>query len=235
MIKKTIGISSSAVLVIGSIYCLFLLYPTPLFANKHQYRNFTIHSDTPIPQSIEAVVDDTIQRLEASELYEPSDNFKLYLCNKDWLFKFFTRNGNAGGVVNFIISPNIFIRESEIASNQLIQPTSWKNSMEDRPLSYFIAHEAVHSLQRKHDKFLIFKAPVAVTEGYAEYIAKAKSLSLEKLIESYRNSSPAMNPENGLYDRYNLYISFLIERKDYSFSRLVEEKIDLEEVLTGVY
>ncbi len=235
MSKRTIGISGSAALLIGSIYLLFLLYPTPLFANKYQYRNFTIHSDAPIPQSIEAVIDDTIQRLEASELYETADNFELYLCNKNWLFNFFTRNGNAGGAVNFLLSPNIFIRENEIASNRLIPPTSWENSMADRPLSYFVAHEAVHSLQRKHNKFLIFNAPVAITEGYAEYIAKSSSSSLEKLIEGYRSDSPAMNPENGLYDRYNLYISFLIERKGYSFNRLIEEKLDLEEVLAGIY
>ena len=217
--------------VVGGIYFIFLLYPNPLFANNYLYRNFTIYSDRQIPKNIETVIDDTIKRLETSELYKTTDKFKVYLCNESWRFKFFTRNENAGGVVNFLLSPNIFIRESKVETNQLIPPISWKNSMADRPLSYFLTHEAIHSLQRKYDRFLMFKAPAEVIEGYAEYIAKYKTTNINKLIENFKNNSPSMNPENGLYDRYNLYIFILIKHKGYSFKKIIQEKPDLEKTL----
>lgn len=219
---------------IGAIYIVLLIYPNSLFAFAEQYKNFEVFSDRPIPTEISLVLDNAIERLETSELYESKCKFKLYLCNEEWRFRFFTRNKNAGGVVNFIISPNIFIRENDIEKNQLIPPQSWKNPLTDRPLSYFIAHEATHSLQRKYDRFLIFNAPIEIIEGYAEYIGKSKTNDLENLKEKFRNSSFSMNPKSGLYDKYNLYISYLIEQQGYNFERIVKEQPDLEKSLKEI-
>jgi hypothetical protein len=158
----------------------------------------------------------------------------LYLCNEDWRFKFFTRNGNAGGVVNFVISKNIFIRENEIATNRLIPPRKWKNPLTDRPLSYFIAHEAIHSLQRKYDRFLVLKVPVEIVEGYAEYIAKSPTRDMELLKEDWWGSAPTMDPSNGLYDKYHLYVGYLMEEKGYDFERLLEERPNIDSTLNRI-
>jgi len=48
------------------------------------------------------------------------------------------------------------------------------HSCNDRPLSYFIAHEATHALQRKFDKWMLLKTPAYIIEGYADYIGKAE-------------------------------------------------------------
>jgi len=232
--KKRFGKLVWLILGIGICYIFLLISPNILFANKYQYRNFTVFSDKPIPESIDLVIDDAIRRIEGSELYENTSRFRLYLCNDDWRFRFFTRNGNAGGVVNFLFSSNIFIRESNVKANQLIPPPTWKNPLTDRPLSYFIAHEAVHSLQREYDQFLIFRAPVEIIEGYAEYIAKAENNSIKKLTQSLKNNASTMNPENGLYDRYNLYVGYLINEKGYNFERIVQEKPDMEKILNEI-
>jgi len=227
---KMIGLT----LATGLLYSFFLICPNLLFANKYQYRNFTVFSDNEIPKSIDLVIDDAILRLEGSELYGNAAEFRLYICNDEWRFKFFTRNKNAGGVVNFLFSPNIFIRESNITSNQLIPPNTWKNPLTKRPLSYFIAHEAVHSLQREYDRFLIFRAPVEIIEGYADYIAKSESNGVKSLTEKLKNNASTMNPENGLYDKYHFYVGYLIENKGYNFERIVQEQPELEEIMNEI-
>lgn len=218
----------------GIIYLLFLVYPMSLFAYKYEYRNYVTYSDKPILKNIDFVLDDAIARLEKSELYRSQDRFNLYLCNRHWRFKFFTRNENAGGVVNYFLSGNIFLRENDIKLNKLIPPSSWRNPMIDRPLSYFIAHETIHSLQRSYDKYLIFKVPVEIIEGYADYIAKFETSDMAELKEGLMNNSPTMNPKNGLYDRYHLYVGYLMEQKGYSFRKIVKDKPDMEEVLAEI-
>lgn len=227
---KLIGLT----LATGLLYIILLISPNLLFANKYQYRNFTIFSDNEIPKSINFVIDDTIRRLEWSELYKNAAEFRLYMCNDEWRFKFFTRNKNAGGVVNFLFSPNIFIRESNITTNQLIPPSTWNNPLIKRPLSYFIAHEAVHSLQRKYDQFLIFRAPVEIIEGYADYIAKSEPNAIKDLTEKLKNNASTMNPENGLYDKYHLYVGYLIDHKGYNFERIVQEQPELEKIMNEI-
>lgn len=116
-------------------------------------------------------------------------------------------------------------------TDQLKTTQNWENPLNDRPLSYFIAHEAVHSLQRNYDQFLIFKAPIEIIEGYAEFIAKAETTDLNYLKDCFKSNSPTMNPQNGLYDRYNLYISRLFKEKGFDFQKVLKEQPDLEQTL----
>ena len=232
--KKALIRVLTGLLAVIFLYLILLIHPDPLFRNKFEYKNFIIHSDALIQENIEVVIDDAIQRIKHSELYESDDKFKLYLCNSDLLFTFFTRNGNAGGVVNYVISGNIFIRQSNIEKNQLIPPKSWVNPLNERTLSYFIAHESVHSLQRKFDRFLVLNAPVEIMEGYADYVAKQPKNNLDSLIRNYKRNVSSMDPKNGLYDKYNLYVSFLFEKKGFDFYKLIEEMPDLEKTLEEI-
>lgn len=212
-------------------YLLLLIYPSPLFANKYQYRNFTVYADTSISKHVELVIDDSIRRLEKSVLYASDSRFEVFLCNADWRFALLTRNTNAGGVVNFLLSPNIFIRKNNLELNQLIPPHTWTNSLADRPLSYFIAHEATHSLQRGYDHFLLLRAPIEIIEGYADYIAKSGTFNLATLKNAFRANDLSMNPKNGLYDKYHLYVGYLIEEKGYDFEMLVSEQPEMAKTL----
>ncbi|MFK7908117.1 MAG: hypothetical protein AB8B69_23500 [Chitinophagales bacterium] len=210
------------------IYLLLLWHPNPLFAHQYDYQNFVVYSDRAIPQEMETVLKDAEERLSFSELYEQGDTFRIYICNDAWRFAFFTRNPNAGGVVNFPISPNVFIRESDIPANELIPPKGWMYTPKERPLSYFIAHEATHSLQRKTDPFLQLKAPVHIIEGYADYIGKCKDFDFETFKNLYLNDDFVMNPANGLYNKYHLYVAYLMEKKGFDFEQLVKEQPSME-------
>lgn len=225
--KRSLVISLAVIVT----YLIVLIHPNMLFANEYEYRNFRIYADQEITGGINFVLDDAISRIAHSELYEDDDEFRVYICNDAWRFKLFTRNGNAGGLVNFMISPNIFIRESDIENNELIPPHGWMYTPKERPLSYFIAHEAIHSLERKYSPLLQVTTPSYILEGYADYIAKRPDFDYERYKEMYLTNDRLMDPENGLYHKYHLYVAFLIDKKGYSFSQLVNEKPDLNDTL----
>ena len=223
--------SSGFIVAIVIFYLAILINPSFLFANNYQYKNFQVYSDQTISENIDNVIDDAIKRLQQTELFDQTDKLQVYICNDHWRFKFFTRNGNAGGVVNFLFSPNIFIRESNIDKNEIVPPGGWMYTPKERPLSYFIAHEAVHSLQRKYNPFLQLTTPSYILEGYADYIAKKPDFNYDAYKKMYLENDFVMNPKNGQYHKYHFYISYLIDKKGYDFERIVEEEPDLEGVL----
>lgn len=216
------------------VYIILIINPKSLFAYSYEYKNFSVFSDRIISANIENVLEDVRNRLEHSELYTNGNQFKIFLCNDNWRFKFFSRNGNAGGIVNFVISPNIFIRQNNIDSNTISPPKSWIHSTEDRPLSYFIAHEGVHSLQRNISSLLVIKSKSYILEGYADYIAKSSDFDMREYVDLYKKKNIIMDPNKGLYAKYHLYIAFLIEYKGFTFYQILSEEPDIEDVLKEV-
>jgi len=215
-------------------YVILLAHPEILVKKRYEYRNFTIYSDEEVPKEIEDVLDDAHKRLKATYLYE-DDEFKVFILNNDKLFALFTRNPNAGGVVNAFFGENIFIRESRIKENRLVGPGSWNvTNPEDRPLSYFIAHEAVHGLQQKLTPINSYQKPHYIIEGYADFIAKSTNFDYEDYKLRYlRGGDRAMNPEvSGLYDKYTLYIAYLMDTEGHTYEEILDKEFKLDEILS---
>ena len=226
-IKKSLGILLAIVL----LYIGLLIYPNPLFSNKYTYENFTVYSDRVIPSEIESVLDKTKQLLSKSEIYHPTDQFYIYFCNSSWRFQFFGRNKNAGGVVMGILSGNVFIRIADIKADKIIPPNGWMFNQKERPLSYFLAHELTHSCQAFMDRFMILKVTGYIMEGYADYIGKANSFNYKRYCQEYLDQEAVMDPKNGLYNKYHLYIAYLMDKKEYTFEQIVAEQPELEAIL----
>src|SRR5690606_5030098 len=186
-----------------STYFFLLISPKMLFAYHHHYKNFDVHSDLLIPNDIEKVLDDVIIRIAHSELYDSTDNFSIYICNSTRRLVLFTRSSEVGGLVNQGISNNVFIRKSAIEENKIISPTKGQEIAlpEERPLSYFIAHEITHVLQTKVDRLMHFTTPKCIVEGYADYIGKATHFKYEKYLDNLNRGDITMNPETGLYNK----------------------------------
>jgi len=212
-------------------YAVCLTNPQLLLKESYKYKNFTVHSDKAIPVEIENVLDKALANLSRSELYTPDFQFRVNICHSNNLFTFFTRNKNAGGVVNGILSDHAFIRECDIINNEIIPPGGWLLSRHDRPLSYFIAHELTHSLQSKYDRFMILKTEHYIIEGYADYIAKSDSYNFEHYKNLLINNDKLMNPANGLYNRYHLYIAYLMDKKEMRFIDILKQSPDMEQTL----
>lgn len=215
--------------VLGSsfLYLFLLIYPNFLFGNKYEYKNFKVFSDEKISEEIAPILDQVQERISKSELYEEKDKFRIYLCNKKWRFSFFVRNPKAGGVVNFLISPNVFIRESVIEENRIVPPGTWMYEVNERDLVYFLSHELTHSLERKISPFLVANKAGYILEGYADYIGKKPHFDFETYKQAYINQDPKMLPDSPLYNRYHLYTAYLMDVKGYSFKQILEEELPL--------
>jgi membrane-bound lytic murein transglycosylase MltF len=143
-----------------------------------------------------------------------------------------TRNPNVGGLVNQGLSNNVFIRESEIEKNKIISPTKGQEIalVEERPLSYFLAHEITHTLQTKIERFMFLTTPEYIVEGYADYIGKGASFDYGRYLNDFKNNHFTMNPTTGLYNKYHLMVAYLIDIKGLSFQEIVEQKRSAEEI-----
>lgn len=210
------------------VYGYFLTVPKILFGYSYTFQNFNVYSDRPITSDIEMVLNDVKDRIIKSELYTDDQSFNIFFANEKWRLLFFTQSLNVGGVCHFNLTGNVFVRECDISRNRIIAPPSWKFPLEDRPLSYFIAHELTHTMQSRYDRWLNLKMPVHILEGYADYIGKSKEFDFEYYKTAQQNNAPIMNPENGLYNRYHLITAYLIDRKGMTFKEIVEDRPNRE-------
>lgn len=231
-INKKVKISVLLISLSFFGYLGLLLYPNFLFANHHKFKNFDVYSDEEIPIEIENVLEDVLARIKKSDLYECNDKFSIYFCNASWRLLLLTRNPNVGGLVNQGLSNNVFIRESEIEKNKIVSPTKGQDIalVEERPLSYFLAHEITHSLQTKIERFMHITTPEYIVEGYADYIGKGSSFDYERYLNDFKSNNIIMNPTTGLYNKYHLMIAFLMDVKGLSFQEIVKQKRSLEEI-----
>lgn len=205
------------------MYLLLLRNPNFLFAFQHKYKCFTIYSDQPIHEKIVDVLDDVLNRIGRSELYDnDKDAFSIYICNTSWRLTLFTRNPNIGGLVNQGLSNNVYIRAASIEKNEIESPAPGHEIAlaNERPLSYFIAHEITHSLQTKIKRFMHLTTPTYIVEGYADYIGKGDAVGFDDLLDDFEQNHFSMEPSSGLYNRYHLMVAFLIDVKAHSFQEI---------------
>ena len=221
---KRIGLS---IFVLLSVYGGLLTYPKILFGYSYTFQNFKVYSDRPITSDIEIVLTDVKDRIIKSELYADDQSFNIFLANEMWHLLFFTQSSNVGGVCHFNLTRNVFIRECDITMNRVIAPPSWKFPLEDRPLSYFIAHELTHTMQSRYDRWLNLKIPVHILEGYADYIGKSKEFDFNQFTSDLKDNKPVMNPENGLYNKYHLFIAYLMDRQGMTFKQIIDSRPSL--------
>src|SRR5215831_3407721 len=74
--KITLLTFLTGVLTIATI----VLSPSPLFANKLSYKGFTVCSNSKIDNSIKTVLDNAMDLVEKSELYDSDYKYNIILC-----------------------------------------------------------------------------------------------------------------------------------------------------------
>jgi len=215
-------------------YLALLIRPDIAFAYSYEHRQVKVASDRPIDPAIETRIDTALSLIQRSELYDPDQKFNIYISNHPWRHTLFTRNPKVGGQVVGQLSQNIFIRESDIAANKIIPPSGTLADMENRPLTYYFAHEMTHAMQARRDRFMRHKTPSYVMEGYADYIGKGDGFDFDEAITRLRSGHEFYAPGSRLYARQHLYVAHLIEREAMSFVEILDDAPDMETVLEGL-
>lgn len=192
-----------------------VLNPAPLFAYSKDYGAFTVLSDRPIAPEMAHVIADAEHRLRSSELYRPEENYRVFVCNMPWRLLLLTRNGSVGGKTDTLFTRNIYIRKADVAGNRVLIDGVLADA-QDRPLSYFIAHEAAHVLQsRRFGRFMSLRYPRWLIEGHADLVAKGGDFDLAQNRARMKHGDHLLSDwfaQRGLYRRYHLMVASLMER-----------------------
>lgn len=226
MMKKRLRRAILTVVVLTSLYVVLLAYPQPLFAYQLNHANITVHSTTPVPESMRTTLERVRARLNRSPLIDPHRPQRVFICNTPWIFALFARNNyRVGGIADAFLGQNVFLRQSDMANDRLIGP-SGKPVAADRPLSYFIAHELMHIAQARHiGRIGYAKLPQWVDDGYADYVAR--DYDLAAALKGLKVDAKELDPtRSGLYIRYHLMVAYLLENKHMDISTLLNSPPD---------
>jgi len=211
------------------------------FGHTFSHGAIVVYSDQPIPASAERVLEDAENRLKRSPLFRvrPSKKIRIYICNQAWRFVFFANiRYKVGGLAYPQLANNIFLRRAHIDANRLIGP-SGNEVPGERTLSYFLAHEAVHTLI--FDELGVFgywRVPVWKDDGYADYIAKGTDFDYDHAVAQLRRGDRELDPlRSGLYLRYHLLVAYLLDRKGIGVHQMLRQEFDpgrLEEEIRSI-
>jgi len=231
-----IGISRGRVLRIAAIvvgvltaYWAFLCFPQPFFRTSVQANNLALYSDQSFaPEAGRKVLEAVEAKLTASPLYSANDRHAAFICNARWRQRlFFNRKYGVGGVNQYPLTTNVFLREAVIEDDRLISP-SGNQVPGDRTLDYFIAHEITHTLTVRAIGWLAYyRLPQWVREGYADYVGKGLPFDYETARRAFIAGAPEMDwQRSGLYIRYHLLVAYLLDKQHWTVQKLLESPPD---------
>jgi hypothetical protein len=234
---KAIKLAALALGLTIFAYLVIITFPQPMFSNHVNYQNYEVRSDRIISSQIKQVLDDATQRLHTSKLYELNHKFRIFFCNDSWKLWFYSTlfNDKVIGAADTSLTRHIYIRASDITSNRVYSPgPNPISDAEQRPLSYFIAHEATHIIESSQFGPLInLRYPTWLLEGYADYIGKGGDFDFEENRRLLKIDSPLLDPQkSGLYRRFHLEVAYLIDKKGLTIRQIFDDPPQESDLLT---
>jgi len=218
----------ASLLLLFIAYAALLVFPQPFFAYQSRYGNITVYSDRPISRALPAVLSEVEERLRKSPLDDPGLEHRVFICNDNRLFALFTnRKYRVGGVNYLYFTRNIFLRGANIDRNRLIGPPGSEVPGE-RTLAYFMAHEITHSLVVRYlGRRAYWRLPSWKQEGYADYVARDGDFNFPQQLAAFRRGDREMDPaRSGLYLRYQLLVTYLLEKRGITTQALLQIPYD---------
>src|SRR4026209_476685 len=130
-------------LIIISAFVTVILFPQLLFANNMKYKNFNVCSNEKINHDIKITLDNAMDLVQKSELYDSSYKYNIILCHNSFYNKIDDILGigpAARGRPN-----NVIVKVRIDPTNNLAFATFPKAC--EVNLTYLLAHEMIHCLQ----------------------------------------------------------------------------------------
>lgn len=228
-IKKILGRTCLVIAGMCIFYLILLCFPQPFFSWSVSANNLTLYSDQPFSSEAgKKVLELTQAKLAASELFLSQQHHTIFICNARWRQRlFFNYNYGVGGVNYYPITSNVFLRDAIIEENRLISP-SGNLVPANRSLDYFVAHEITHTLTGQAiGGFRFYQLSEWVREGYADYIGKGNTFNYQEACQAFLAEDPEMDKQkSGLYLRYNLLVTYLLEKKHLGVQKLLQDSTE---------
>ena len=232
--RRARALVRNVVLALAAVWVALVIFPSPLFAYSLRRHNVELHSRQPLSPEASAILDEAVRRLTRSPLYRADRKHDVFLCNSAGLFTFLTLKRDVTGVTN--AAGNSFIRAANVSRDRVIERSGQERSGE-RTLTYMIAHEASHSMTMAAlGRLKFFRLASFQVEGYADHLAFARSnqhppLDLAAGREALRRQDPQMNVrQSGLYRRYELLVTYLLQRRGFTPRTLLDGPLDQQEI-----
>ncbi|HEY4760775.1 MAG TPA: hypothetical protein VIH42_09365 [Thermoguttaceae bacterium] len=219
----------------ASSLLLFFFFPQLLFAWSVSANNLTLYCDQAFLMEDGRNVLELVQaKLSRSPLYSSCDHYAFFICNSKWRqMIFFFANNRAAGLSYYPFTSNVFLRGAALEENRLISP-SGKPDIFGRTLDHFIVHEITHVLTGKSvGGRNLYCLPDWIKEGYAEYVAIGNAFNYEEAAQAFLDGDPKMNvPPSAPYLRNILLVAYLLEKQQWSPTKMFEASISQDEVET---
>ncbi len=134
----------------------------------------------------------------------------------------FNKDYGVGGVAQYPVTPNVFLRGALIEDNRLVSP-SGNPVTGDRTLDYYVAHEITHQLTgHAIGPLRFYKLPRWVREGYADYVGKGTSFDYGEAKRAFLAGTPEMDlKKSGQYGRFHLLVAYLLDHQHWSVEQLL--------------
>lgn len=209
---------------------LVLIFPSFLFANKLDYKNFSVHyhSDDIDIEQLKSVLDESELLLKNTELFKTGINQELFICDSFNEFAFFANFSRKAFAVNYTFSKNIFLSKSSVSANSTLRNGKENNK---RTLSALIAHETTHSLLEKELGTLKYKLlPSWKNEGYCDFVANESSFDEQKGLQDICNDKENPDTPSFKYFKYRKLTEYLFEDRKISMEKFLNGDFDLEKI-----
>ena len=221
-----------------AVWVALAVHPQLLFAAELRRANVVLHARDPLPPEAGPLLDEVVRRVSHSPLYDPARVHHVFLCDTPALFAFFAPwSRKVGGVAQWHLGGNVFIRPSSIARGRVIGP-SGNETPGARTLAYFIAHEVTHAMTADRvGRWRYARLAAFQVEGYADFVAfdrtvDSRTVGLHQVDlaagrAALRRGAPEMSPKlSGLYRRYELLVAYLFERRGFDVAALLARPLD---------
>ena len=227
--KKTKKIFNWLLGGISFSYFLAIAFPSFLFANKLEYKSFSVHyhSNDINREELRLIIDKSENLLKGTELFKTIKQ-DIFICNSFNEFTFFALLSRKSFAVNYPVFQNIFLSKSFASENYILRNGKENNK---RTLSGVIAHETVHSLLENKLGILKYKLlPSWKNEGYCDFIAKESSFNEKKGLQDICNDKDNSESTSFKYFKYRKITQYLFEERKITLEKFLNDDFELEEI-----
>lgn len=241
-IKRILASSLLIMLVTTSGLVTIIFFPEPLFANNFKHGQFNVYSNDKIDNDIKVILNNAVNLIKSSELYDKTYTFDIFLSYNSFFNKFDDRVLGHGPSAR-ATDNNIIIKVAVDIKRNLFFPTFYQKC--EGNLTILLAHEMIHCLQENKYgklKFNPFRHPeLWKLEGYPEYISRRTKLlssdySLVNEIERYIDLESKSTDfwmaieESGCkapkdYYKSRLLTEYLMDFKHFSYDKILADTI----------
>lgn len=168
-----------ALVALEILHISALAFPTPAFAHRNVFDEFTVYSNEPLPADFDRVAADARARIAAMENARPGVPYRVFICGDERLysvFAFLTRRSSNSLAIGLSVFGNLYLNGPKIQRNAR-SSRSIRHSRFEGSIAEVIAHEVVHfNIVKAHGYRAAKAMPVWKSEGYAEQQANLAAI-----------------------------------------------------------